>query len=76
MIGFVLVQTWVDVLGHGVALGLPFDRHADGLVDTRLLWLLPLVLMVLKGAGPLSVDAWLSRRQGISAAFTPASQPR
>lgn len=76
MTGFVLVQTWVDVMGHGAALGSLFDRHADGLIDTRALWLFPLILLVLKGAGPLSLDAILSRRQTPSAALTPASQPR
>ena len=77
MVGFVLVQTWVDVLGHGAALGSLFDRHANGLIDTRALWLFPLIYLVLKGAGPLSLDALLARRQATpSAALTPASQPR
>lgn len=76
MTGFVLVQTWVDVMGHGAALGSLFDRHADGLIDTRALWLFPLIVLVVKGAGPLSVDAALARRQSPSAALTPASQPR
>lgn len=76
MTGFILVQTWVDVMGHGVALGQWFDRHADGLIDIRALWVFPLIVLVLKGAGPLSLDAWLSRRQTPSAALTPASQPR
>lgn len=76
MTGFVLVQTWVDVFGHNAALGSLFDRHADGLIDTRALWLFPLLLLVLKGAGPLSLDALLSRRQSPNAALTPSSQPR
>jgi len=76
MAGFVVVQTWVDVMGHGAALGAWFDRHADGLIDTRGFWLFPLIVLVLKGAGPVSVDALLSRRQAPSAALTPASQPR
>ena len=76
MTGFVLVQTWVDVTGHGAALGQFFDRHADGLIDIRAFWVFPLILLVLKGAGPLSLDAWLARRQTPSAALTPASQPR
>jgi putative oxidoreductase len=76
MIGFVLVQTWVDVAGHGAALGAWFDRHADGLIDERGFWLFPLLLLVLKGAGPVSVDAALSRRHSPRDAFTAASQPR
>jgi putative oxidoreductase len=35
MAGFVVVQTWVDVMGHGAALGSLFDRHANGLIDIR-----------------------------------------
>jgi putative oxidoreductase len=76
MAGFVLVQTWVDVMGHGAALGTLFDRHADGLIDTRAFWLFPLIVLILMGAGPLSLDALLARRQTASAALTPASQPR
>jgi len=77
MTGFVAVQTWVDVMGHGAALGSLFDRHADALIDTRAFWLFPLVVLVLKGAGLLSLDALLARRQTtLSAALTSASQPR
>ena len=76
MIGFVLVQTWVDVAGHGAELGAWFDRHADGLIDGRGFWIFPLVLLVLKGAGPLSADAVLARRQPVSADLASASQPR
>ncbi|MDG3041984.1 DoxX family membrane protein [Roseicyclus marinus] len=76
MTGFIMVQTWVDVMGHGVALGQWFDRHSDGLIDIRAFWVFPLIVLVLKGAGPLSLDAWLSRRQTPSAALTPVSQPR
>lgn len=76
MMGFVLIQTWVDVTGHDAALGRLFDRHADGLIDSRALWLFLLLVLVLKGAGPLSLDAVLSRRQSPSAALTPSSQPR
>ena len=76
MIGFIAVQTWVDVTGHGAALGAWFDRHSDGLIDERGFWVFPLLLLVLKGAGPLSLDAILARRQSPSAPFTPASQPR
>lgn len=77
MAGFVLAQTWVDVIGHGAALGRLFDRHADGLIDTRALWLFPLILLVLKGAGPVSLDRVLARLQAApSDALTPASQPR
>ncbi|MBF9047646.1 DoxX family membrane protein [Rhodobacterales bacterium LSUCC0031] len=77
MIGFVIAQTWVDVMGHGAALGALFDRHADGLIDTRALWLFPLVVLALRGAGPIALDAALARwYQPKSAAFVALSQPR
>lgn len=60
MIGFILVQSLTDVIGHGVAgadLGAWFDRFADALIlDQRLLWTLPLLVIVLLGAGPVSGD--------------------
>ena len=56
MIGFVTVQTIVDVIGHGVALGALFDS-GQALIDQRLLWVFLFIVMVLKGAGPLSLDA-------------------
>ncbi len=60
MIGFVAVQTIVDVLGHGVALGALFDS-GQALIDQRLLWVFLFIVMVLKGAGPLSLDALAKR---------------
>lgn len=57
MIGFVAVQSLVDVTGHDVMAGGWFDRASDGLIlDQRLFWVLILLVLVLKGAGPLSVD--------------------
>ncbi|MBO6896367.1 MAG: DoxX family protein [Shimia sp.] len=60
MIGFVAVQTIVDVLGHGVALGALFDS-GQALIDQRMLWVFLFVILVLKGAGPLSIDALAKR---------------
>ncbi|MFV1492675.1 hypothetical protein VWX97_17125 [Phaeobacter sp. JH18-32] len=65
-IGFIWVQTIVDVTGHGVKLGSLFD-NAIGLVDQRVMWTFLLLVLVFKGAGPLSLDA-LARR-----ATTPAT---
>jgi putative oxidoreductase len=63
MIGFILVQSIVDVFVHMVdpqTVGALFDRFPDGLVvDQRLLWIFPLVYLVLNGGGTLSVDAFL-----------------
>ncbi|WP_050932188.1 DoxX family protein [Aestuariivita boseongensis] len=58
-IGFIIVQTLVDVTGHGVALGSLFDA-AQGLIDQRTMWIFLLLVLVIKGAGPLSVDRLLS----------------
>ena len=77
MIGFVLVQTWVDVMGHGAVLGTWFDRYPDGLIDVRAFWIFPLILLMLRGGGPISADAALSRwYQPSSAALAAASRPR
>ena len=63
MIGFVVVQSLTDIYGHGseTALGAWFDRFSDGLIlDQRGLWTFLLIVLVLKGAGPLSFDRALS----------------
>jgi putative oxidoreductase len=68
MILFVLVQSATDVVGHGVAgddLGAWFDRASDALIlDQRALWVFVLLVLVLRGAGPLSADRML--RQWVS----------
>ena len=60
-IGFIWVQTIVDVTGHGVKLGSLFDNNI-GLVDQRVMWSFLLLVLVFKGAGALSLDAILRRR--------------
>lgn len=68
MIGFVLVQSATDILGHGVAgddLGRWFDAASGALVlDQRALWVFLLATLVLIGGGPLSLDRLLARRRG------------
>ncbi|NRB19231.1 MAG: DoxX family protein [Rhodobacteraceae bacterium] len=69
MIGFVGMQSLTDVYGHGVSdlktLGAWFDRFPDGVIlDQRLLWVFILSVLVIKGAGAISVDALLRRRVG------------
>ncbi len=65
MIGFIGVMTLVDIYGHGAdakAIGGLFDRVQDSAIsDQRLLWLVPLVYLVLRGAGSLSLDAVAGR---------------
>ncbi len=66
MIGFIVVQSLTDIVGHQVdaaTIGSWFDRASDALiVDQRALWLLLLLILVFKGAGPLSLDRLLSRQ--------------
>jgi putative oxidoreductase len=62
MIGFVVLQSATDIFGHGQydALGRWFDHIPDAaILDQRALWLLLLVTLFVKGAGPLSLDKLL-----------------
>lgn len=59
MIGFVTVQTAVDVTGHGATLG-SWLNNAPELLDQRTLWVFLFLVLVIKGAGPLSLDKVLS----------------
>ncbi|MBS8228865.1 DoxX family protein [Vannielia litorea] len=72
MIGFVFVQSVVDVYGHGVTgddIGAWFDAPSNALLlDQRAFWVFALGVLVLRGAGPVSVDRALT-------AFRPAAAP-
>jgi len=61
MIGFIVVQSLTDIYGHNAdsaTIGSWFDRASDALiVDQRAFWLFILLILVLRGAGPLSIDA-------------------
>lgn len=67
MIGFVILQTLTDLYGHGAieeasTLGAWFDKAPDAVIlDQRSLWVFLLLVLVIKGAGPLSVDRLLLR---------------
>ncbi|GAA0615901.1 MULTISPECIES: DoxX family protein [Thalassospira] len=63
MIGFVVVQTVVDVVFHGAALGGLANGLPTELIDHRLLWISLLVALVFAGGGKLSVDRFLSQRR-------------
>jgi putative oxidoreductase len=69
MMGFIAVQSIVDVWLHKIgaeATGAWFDRFSDAtILDQRLMWFVPLVLLVVQGAGTLSLDHVLARRQGV-----------
>ena len=66
MIGFVLMQSVVDVVGHGLArsdIGSWLDGISGALIlDQRAFWILALLVIVMKGAGPVSVDSFLVRK--------------
>lgn len=80
MIGFIAVQTYVDIVFHGIgaeAVGAMFDRFPDAVIlDQRLLWLVPLVYLVVKGAGLVSLDHVLGRFFRLSPAAESASAGR
>lgn len=62
MIGFIVVQSLTDLYGHGAiehdgTLGAFFDRLPDAIIlDQRAFWVFALLVLVIKGAGPLSLD--------------------
>ncbi|MEO3428255.1 DoxX family protein [Pelagibius sp. CAU 1746] len=66
MIGFTLVQSYVDIAFHGVdakTIGAWFDRFSDAaILDQRALWVFLLVYLVVKGAGAVSLDWVLGRK--------------
>lgn len=59
MIGFVVVQSLTDVYGLGLGdeVGAWFDRFPDAIImDQRAMWVFLLIVLIIKGAGPLSFD--------------------
>ncbi|MEM9247086.1 MAG: DoxX family protein [Pseudomonadota bacterium] len=63
MIGFVIVQSATDIVGHhadAATVGSWFDTASDALiVDQRAFWIFLLLFLALRGGGPLSVDYFL-----------------
>ena len=68
MIGFIVVQSLTDLFAHGgiahkETLGAWFDRASDSaILDQRAFWVVLLIILVVRGAGPLSLDALLRGR--------------
>ncbi len=69
MIVFIVVMSLTDLFGHGTAtdpkvLGAWFDKAPDGIIlDQRALWIFLLLVLVLKGAGPFSMDHAIAPRR-------------
>ncbi|MEL6463966.1 MAG: DoxX family protein [Pseudomonadota bacterium] len=74
MIGFIVVQSLTDLNGHdkwgdGLVLGAWFDAPSNSLImDQRALWVFLLLLLVFKGAGPLSFDRALAPKPATAVA--------
>jgi len=64
MIGFIIVQSLTDIYGHGadaLTIGAWFDRFSGSLImDQRAFWVFLLIVLVMRGAGPISVDKILT----------------
>lgn len=65
MIGFIAVMTYVDIVGHKAdpkTIGMVFDRiHDSAIADQRILWVFPLIYLVLRGPGWISIDGLFGR---------------
>ena len=65
MIGFVVLQSLTDVIGHGQTgvLGAWFDRFPDAaILDQRAFWVFVLLTLAVKGGGPLALDRLIVAR--------------
>ncbi len=66
MIGFVTVQSFVDIAFHGAdekTIGALFDRFSDSvIVDQRSLWVFLLIYLVIRGPGMISLDHFWTRK--------------
>lgn len=62
MIVFIVVMSVVDVTGHGVVMGSLLDGNPMSLIpDQRLYWMIPLLILVFTGGGPVSADRFVMR---------------
>lgn len=74
MILFIVVQSLTDLNGHdkwgdGLVMGAWFDAPSNSLImDQRALWVFLLLLLIIKGAGPLSFDRALAPKASPAAA--------
>ena len=65
MTGFIVMQSVTDIWGHmadAATIGAWFDRASDALIlDQRLMWVVMLAILVLRGGGPLALDRLINR---------------
>lgn len=70
MVVFVFVQSFVDITAHSAekeTIGSWFDRIPDAtILDQRALWVFLLMYLVIYGAGKVSLDYMLSRKNNTS----------
>ncbi len=72
MIGFVMIQSVTDIVGHGLAasdIGAGSTASRTPLIaDQRALWMFLLLVLAFRGAGPLSLDrmikSWAAAPRG------------
>jgi len=66
MISFVVVQSVTDIVGHGLGakdIGAWFDNNPSAtIMDERAFWVFVLLVLVMRGAGPLSLDRLMGNR--------------
>ena len=67
MVGFIIVMSIVDIFGHsadGETIGRWFDGSPYSIIlDQRVFWIFLLLYLVMRGAGPFSIDHWLRNRR-------------
>jgi putative oxidoreductase len=75
MIGFILVQSYVDITVHAAdatTIGAWFDRFPDAaILDQRAFWIFGLTYLAVRGAGAVSLESLLAPRQPAPAAEEP-----
>ncbi|OSP54248.1 DoxX family protein [Pseudoruegeria sp. SK021] len=67
MIGFITVQSLTDIWGHNAdaaTIGHWFDSASGALImDQRTFWVFVLIVLIVRGAGPISVDRFVLRQR-------------
>jgi len=67
-IGFIGVMSYVDIAFHGAdakTIGAVFDRVQDSaILDQRILWVFPLLYLMIRGPGLISLDAVFGKMFG------------